>query len=394
MRILLTVSYWLDANTGVSGATLQLADAYRNAGHDVEVLSWDDMRLPSTRRTHEFVYLAWLTREIASRSRRRSVDVIDGATADVAMWGRLRSSRRSPELLVARTHGLTHVFLDEKDRERELGNDATTRLNLAHESLDRRLVGQALRHADLALFLNQGDRDYAVERLGIDARRTGVVPNGITPAFLGRPAPEPRPGRPAHIAWVGSYDVRKGVAYAATALQPVLRANPGVKVTFFGGHRPLDAVQADYPADLHRQIEVVPHFEREALPDLLEDTDVLLFPSVAEGFSLALVEAMACALAPVATDVGAARDVVRHGVDGLIVPSRDAGALADGLSRMVRDREALDGMRRSAHARAQKYTWSHAAAENLRLYAETLERRRVGGTGICAGGRTTRCREN
>jgi glycosyltransferase involved in cell wall biosynthesis len=378
MRILLTVGYWLDVNTGISGATSQLADAYRDAGHEVEILSWDEMPLPSTRRTREFVWYGWVTGEIARRTRARAVDVVDGTAADTTIWGTVRPRRRSPEILVARTHGLTHVFLDEKDRERALGNDVTTRLNLAHESLDRRLVAQALRKADVALFLNEGDRDYAIERLGVAGSRSSVVANGIAELFLGRPAPQSRPTRPAHIAWVGTYDVRKGVVYASAALERVLAANPAVKVTFFGGHRSREVVLADYPVALHGQIEVVPRFERTALPHLLSGADILLFPSVAEGFSLALVEAMACGLSPVATDVGAAREVVRHGVDGLIVPSRDPDALAQALARAVGDREYLDRMRFSAHRRAQAYSWRRAAAENLELYEGALARRRVG----------------
>lgn len=377
MRILLTVSYWLDANTGVSGATLQLAEAYESAGHVVEILSWDDMPWRSTRRTHEFVWDAWITREIAARSRSRAVDVVDASTADAALWATLRSRQRSRELLVARTHGLTHVFLDEKERERALGNDATTRFNRAHERIDRALVARALRGADLALFLNEGDRDYAVGRLNVELERSGVVPNGITTAFLGARAPAPRPGRAAHIAWVGSYDVRKGVTYAAAALRSVLRAHPDVKVTFFGGHREAELVKADYPAELHAQIDVIPRFDREALPSLLAEADILLFPSVAEGFSLALVEAMACGLAPVATAVGAAAEVVRHEKDGLVVNARDSQALEHALMRLAGDRDELDRLRASAHARAQGYTWTHAASENLRLYERALAKRRA-----------------
>jgi glycosyltransferase involved in cell wall biosynthesis len=293
-------------------------------------------------------------------------------------WTAFRRLRASRTLLVTRSHGLLHVFHEARDLERALGHDATTRLNRWHEAADRALVGRAIRAADLALFLNARDRDYAVDRLGVGPDRARTVPNGVSDDLLGGPVPAPRAGRAPRIAWVGGYDFRKGTRYAAAALAPLLREHPEVTATFLGAGRSAEEVRADYPEDVAARIEVVPRYEREQLGALLRAADIVLMPSTAEGFSLALVEAMASGLAPVTTDVGAAAEVVRDGVDGIVVPSRDVDGLRRALARLVGDRDSLDRMRASAQARSQQFTWDRAAEENLYAYEEALERRRGG----------------
>ena len=83
------------------------------------------------------------------------------------------------------------------------------------------------------------------------------------------------------------------------------------------------------------------HFlgDRNDVRELLQGLDVFVLSSVSEGYSMALLEASATALAIVATDVGGNREIVQHGVTGTIVPARDVDALAQAILGLLRNPE-------------------------------------------------------
>ena len=73
------------------------------------------------------------------------------------------------------------------------------------------------------------------------------------------------------------------------------------------------------------------------MPALFARTDIVVLPSYREGLPKGLIEAAACALPLVTTDVPGCREVVSDGVDGLLVPVRDAAALARAIARLQDD---------------------------------------------------------
>ena len=98
--------------------------------------------------------------------------------------------------------------------------------------------------------------------------------------------------------------------------------------------------------ELHRELErradelgvadrVLFAGSRDDVPDVLASFDVFAFPSLFEGLCLAVIEAQAAGVPVVATPVGGIRETVVHGKTGLLVPPRDARALADGIRRLL-----------------------------------------------------------
>jgi glycosyltransferase involved in cell wall biosynthesis len=96
-----------------------------------------------------------------------------------------------------------------------------------------------------------------------------------------------------------------------------------------------------------------------------------VFPSRSEGSSGALLEAMACGLAPVATPVGSATSVIADGA-GETVRQED---LVAAVARLAADRRALLGMRRRAQAVARGYTWTGVAGRTLEVYEHAIAAR-------------------
>ena len=97
---------------------------------------------------------------------------------------------------------------------------------------------------------------------------------------------------------------------------------------------PEATVLAEFPSDLHRQITVLPRVDQTALARLYRDADAFVFPSLYEGFSRAIVEAMASRLPIVTTAVGVAADALRHEESALFVPKRSAAAIVAAVRRL------------------------------------------------------------
>ena len=93
---------------------------------------------------------------------------------------------------------------------------------------------------------------------------------------------------------------------------------------------------------------------RSDVPDLLRAADVFALTSVSEAASLTLIEAMACARPSVVTDVGGNPELIRDGVEGLLVPRGDDAACAKALIRLLDDPVLAATMGRSARLRAEE----------------------------------------
>jgi glycosyltransferase involved in cell wall biosynthesis len=301
--------------------------------------------------------------------------VADASSGDAFLWALAR--RRSGPLLVARSHGLEHlVHLERLERARAGAIELSWKYPLFHGGSRLRMVAASFRRADVSLFLNGEEREFAVERLGVPADRAHVVRNGIPDELLGLELPpDPRPGDPMPIVQIGLYSKGKGVDYGSAALARVLDRHPEVSARFLGTRHGAEHVRADFPASVRHRVEVVPSYRRSELPTLLSDAHIQLFPTVFDGFGKALVEGMACGLAPVTTKVAGPADIVEHEVSGLLVPRRDPAALEAALERLLAEPELLARVRRGAHRRAQEFGWTAVAAERLAVYEAALAAR-------------------
>jgi len=112
---------------------------------------------------------------------------------------------------------------------------------------------------------------------------------------------------------------------------------------------------------------------RENAPELIQAFDVVAVPSRIEPFGLASLEAMAAARPVVASRVGGVPEVVRDGVDGLLVPTRDPEALAAAISRLLDSPEERMAMGANGRRRASETFGIHVHAAALgRVYEDVL----------------------
>ena len=174
------------------------------------------------------------------------------------------------------------------------------------------------------------------------------VPYGAPPA--GEPRAATRREDPLRVLFAGHLGQRKGIGYLIEAMD---RLNVAATLTMLG--RPVAMPAAMKTAlDRWRWIESAPHSQ---VLDLMREHDVLVFPSLFEGFGLVILEAMAQGTVVIATPHTAAPDLIEDGRDGFIVPIRSADAIAARLTQLAEDRGLLAQMSEAARQTAAHRTW-------------------------------------
>jgi glycosyltransferase involved in cell wall biosynthesis len=327
--------------------------------------AWHLLRFP-------WVLAAYLAR------RAGAYDVLDITTGDNWPWAQAGRPGAAPRhALVTRSHGLEHTYsLQLREDARHGDQQLSWKYPLYHGGFRLWEVRQSLRLADHSVVLNPRDAEYAREVLHISGTRLSVIPNGLTTTFQALPPPQARPeSQPLGLAFIGTWMRPKGTAELVAAATRLHAERLPFTLTLLGTRVEEDEVCQEFPAEVRAQVRVVPHFPNAELPRLLQDAEVLLFPTHSEGFGLALIEGMACGLAPVVTPVGVAPEIVRQGETGLLVPIGDVEAIVDAVRTLSRDpRRRLD-LRRSAQSTVRELSWTNVATRTVALYERILRER-------------------
>jgi len=182
------------------------------------------------------------------------------------------------------------------------------------------------------------------EARGLDPAKAHLVPSAVDPTVF---SPLQRPSSDElNVVAVGWLRWLKGLEWAVAALGLLRSRGVPVRLEVFGGdpQPPLgeasDRERLLWAAEelgVQDSLVVRGHVPSELLVDELRSADVLLHSSLSEGVPTVVLEAMACELPVVVTDVGGVREAVTDGVEGLLVPPRDPAALADALERLWLD---------------------------------------------------------
>jgi glycosyltransferase involved in cell wall biosynthesis len=275
----------------------------------------------------------------------------------------------------------------------------------AHASLDRHLVSylrclgvrSALVHTRRNVSLSTGGRARAwfdtattdaiiavSQGVGRDLERRGIPPDHVHVIHNGLPLRELAAGDPARAARVREeLHLAPGIPVIGVVarrkaqedlLRAAFRLRRPLEILFAGvnGDESLARLAAGLPEGTHA------HFLgfRNDVPDLSALFDVFVLPSEIEGFSLALLEAMARGIPCIATDAGGNREAL-EGESGVIVPARDPAALADAIARLL---DAPDEARRlgeRGRARAyEEFDVARTVERTESLYRDLLAARR------------------
>ena len=292
--------------------------------------------------------------------RRLAPDLCHHFTVKCVLYGGIVGRMQRVPTIAAVT-GLGHVFTTESPTTRWL----------------RPLLGMAYRLAlkgAHVIFQNEDDRVALAAGGMLRRSHVHLIPgSGVD---VGRFAPPPQPPEAGTVVMIGRLLQEKGVEEFVQAAGIVRALLPGIRFVLIGDADPGNPSSID-PARLRQwreqsQVHIVGHVD-DVRP-YLHDAWLAVLPSYREGLPRSLVEAAACGLPLVAADVPGSRDICRHGDNGLLVPPRDAAALADAVLALLRDpvRRAAMGQR-SREIAVAEYAQERVIGATLAVYRQAAD---------------------
>jgi phosphatidyl-myo-inositol dimannoside synthase len=230
-----------------------------------------------------------------------------------------------------------------------------------------RLASTAIRRADAVRTLSPFTTEIV--------REQGVEPAGVFPAFmdldafLDRP-PAPLPDGPTAL-FVGVLERYKAVEVLAAAWRRVAACLPGARLLLVGRGTLTDVAER-LRDELPDSVRWTPSLATDEVARALDDATALVLPSRSEGLPRIAVEAFCRGRAIVGARAGGIPDLVVDGENGLLVPTDDAGALADALVRVLSDRPLAE--RLGAGARHTADEWLATPQEYAARVRELVDR--------------------
>ncbi len=376
MRIALVSPYSWTYPGGVTRHIEALADEFLTSGHEVRVLAPFDPSDPLAARLHRGVspepreapeYLVGLGRTVGFPA--------NGAVSNLAVnpqtVSRLRHELATGGYDVAHIHepvapligwdalcstdvplvGTFHCYSTNV-----LTNGTAANILGARRRLNRLRIRIAVSEAAAWT----GRRFYG--------GRYRVIPNGVEVPSAGVAPAVTTPDAPLHVVFIGQAVERKGLPILLRAFE-ALREHVAVRLTIIG------AGPEDVAPILHDQagVTILGKVDDVTKRAVLREADVLAAPSLGgESFGMVLTEAFAAGTPVVASDIAGYQDVVRHGIDGLLVPRGDATALAEALRSLALDPALRSDLGAAAAANAERYAWPTVAREIERAYEDAI----------------------
>lgn len=355
-----------------------LALALRDAGHDVLLVSppgpygarlielglrWTSV--PMDRRSLNPLRELSLLWHLVRLFRRERSALVHGFTIKCAVYGSLAARAAGVPARVNAVAGMGYVFTSHETKARLLRSPVRALLRLALGGKGSRLVLQ-----------NPDDWELFRQAALVDESKVRLIPGSGVDLTRFQPAVRPRdPGARMTVLLAARLLWDKGLAEYVQAIR-LLRAE-GRDIRFLLAGMPDTGNPAAVPEAIVRAwvedgvLEWLGHVDD--MPALLASVDMVVLPSYREGLPKTLIEAAACSLPLVTTDVPGCREVVENGVDGLLVQARDGAALAAAIACLHDDPDLATRLGQRARTKALVHFDERVViAKTLAVYSELM----------------------
>lgn len=296
---------------------------------------------------------------------RHRPDILHSVALKPLLYANLPALFLGPRARVSAIAGLGYAFT---------GRDVARRALKAGLELALRLV---LRRPGSAVIVqNDDDRRQICDRGLVAPEQITLIPgSGVDliewPALLPPPA-----GQPVIFALVARMLADKGVVEAVEAMRLLQARGVAARLWLVGTTDPQNPTSLSEDRLRAWQAEGLVEWlgQRSDVVDIWRQAHIAVLPSYREGMPRTLLEAAACARPIITTDVPGCRQVIDDGIEGILVPARDAAGLAAAMARLAGDEGLRQRMGRAARARAEaRFGVDAVIAAHMALYRRLMD---------------------
>lgn len=351
-----------DINAGTCGTTVNLGTSLETLGVNVDYYTYSDLPKNLDIRIKRCLFPFFVYMHV---QRNRKWDIIDATTADTWVLGKMRNKNKKPKIVVS-SHGLEHTFEEKRIR---WDNHTSLRYKL-WISLHLKFVEASLESADHICVLTHAEKEYIKKNFSIPEGRISVSYHSLPAHFIN--LPEHNFPNEFKILYVGGWGIRKGNVYLLEALEKLCNHNIVFSVTLAGLGISESLVQQQMSERLRRRVKIISYIENRALPQLYLSHSVFIFPSLYEGFGMVLLEAMACGIPIITTQAGIAKEWIKDGVNGIVIPYQDASAIYQSLLLVFNHMDEMRKYGDNAKKLIQQMDQRQETTERIKIYQNLM----------------------
>jgi glycosyltransferase involved in cell wall biosynthesis len=368
MRFLCIAAFQPDANSGAAGTVFAIGTALRNLGHTVD-FEWEPtepFRFDNVTASRLFELPGKQLRQAATRLSRAPYDVVIISQPFAYLAYERLSAEYPRTLFLNRTHGWEARLYDAQarfgfGRARSHTSRWPSRISAA---LHRRACRRTARSSDAIIAPASLCADFIRSAYDLPPDRVRVIAYGLdadsTPASRRSHAPGRR------LLFVGSYLPRKGSRILELLLPAIAADFPDSSMTFVTHEAVRPLLEDRYGSAFGSRLSIHPWMSRESLQAFYSTHDILLFPSLFEGFGKVWMEAMSAGMCVVGFAEGGLPDVAGEG-EALTCATGDGAALGRLLRCALDDPARCGEIGRRAHERVRRFSWERNARETIDL---------------------------
>ncbi len=204
-------------------------------------------------------------------------------------------------------------------------------------------------------------------------QKIDIIFNGIdTDEFY--PSVQKKRGDKFKILFVSRLCQRKGAIYLLEAVEKLVKLGLKVDATFVGdGDMREELYQFPAKHGISDSVFFYGSISHNELPKIYQSADVFVFPSLNEGMSNALLEALASGLPVIVTDVGGTQELIKNGINGYVVPLRDSNSIAEAIKSMIDNPNITMCMSNENRKKAESMSWKNVAENYLNIYGNIVK---------------------
>ncbi|MFA6383027.1 MAG: glycosyltransferase family 4 protein [Parcubacteria group bacterium] len=218
---------------------------------------------------------------------------------------------------------------------------------------------------------SQGLKDLALESR--TKKEIGIIFNGVE---IDRFKPDENlRNKEKFIITVGASRIthRKGFNYLIEAIAMLSPKYPNIYAKIMGeGNAKEELEQLVKKLKLDEKIEFLGRIPRENLAPFYQEADLFVLPSLNEGMSNAMLEALSSGLPLLSTNTGGADELLKDGSNGFIIKMKDASDIAEKIEKIIANKNLQDSMGKASRELAETMSWQKVAQQYFDLYKQTI----------------------